>query len=298
MATTGAQKVHAIFKVKAEGRTRLVVFDTQDLSLGRSPENDLAIDDPEISRKHCIFRRTPQGCVVDDMGTSNGTQVNGESVDRAPLSHGTVIRVGEVEITFAETTRNPASLGPSVEYASQLKSFNSPLAGGGGDGEATILGLMDTLSPGDDAFEVRPAGEFAYDLHDMESPAAARDLDAELETLDADPVEEFDFDSASAGGAPAAARAEAAPVSTQVWELDDPPPDDVLAPAEAEPEAETARRAAAPPAKGASAEPRRLSLTLEIEGVEGELRRVLEGLTGKVLELPPLRVRVKSDDLG
>lgn len=310
MATTGAQKVHAIFKVKAEGRTRLVVFDTQDLSLGRSPENDLAIDDPEISRKHCVFKRTPQGCVVEDMGTSNGTEVNGESVDHAALSHGTVIRVGEVEITFAETTRNPVSLGPSVEYASQLKSFSSPLAGGGGDGEATMLGLMDTLSPGDDEFEVRPAGEFAYDLHDMQSPAAARDLDAELETLDADPIEEFDFDAASGGGgAPAAARGEAAPVSTQVWELDDASldespsdPAEAKAEPEAEAEAETARRAAAPPTPGPAADPaaesRRLTLTLEIDGVEGELRRILEGLAGKLLELPPLRVRVKSDDLG
>lgn len=282
MATTGAQKVHAVFKVKAEGRTRLVVFDTQDLSLGRSPENDLALEDPEISRKHCIFKRTPQGCTVEDMGTSNGTEVNGESVDRATLVHGSVVRVGEIEITYAETTRNPASLGPSVEYASQLKSFHSPLSGAGGDGEATILGLMDTLSPGggdDDAFEVRPAGEFAYDLHDMESPTAARDLDAELETLDADPIEDFDFDTASQGGAGTAAgrrapaAASAPPPKPQVWELDDAPEGD------------------------ADRGPRRLALTLEIEGLEGDLRRVVEGFAGKVIELPGLRVRVKTDDL-
>lgn len=288
MATTGAQRVHAIFKIKAEGRTRLVVFDTQDLTLGRAPDNDLAVDDPEISRKHCVFKRTPQGCVVEDMGTSNGTGVNGESVDRAALSNGDVVRIGAVEITYAETTRSPATLGASVEYASQLKSFRANV--GAADGDATMLGLMDTVSPGDD-FEVRPAGEFAYDLHGMESPpgAAPRNLDAELESLENDPVDDFQFDEADgetqqAADRPApaakaaakpAAKSGAKPASSEVWELEE---DDAAAPS------------AAPAG--------RLSLSLEIEGLEGELRRIVEGLRGKVLELPRMRVKIKGGDLG
>src|SRR5437870_6900973 len=143
MAATGAPRSHAILKVKAGGRTRLIVFDTQDLTLGRDPKNDLSVDDPEMSRRHAAFKRSREGTVVEDQGTSNGTAVNGQPVQRAALKHGDVVRIGEVEITYAETARAPASLGGSVEYASQIKSFGTPMARMQGGGEATILGLVD-----------------------------------------------------------------------------------------------------------------------------------------------------------
>jgi predicted component of type VI protein secretion system len=269
---TSSGRTHAIFKVKAGGKARIIVFDTQDLSVGRSPENDLALEDAEMSRKHAVFQRVPGGCRVQDLGTSNGTSVNGAIVDHADLAQGDVVRIGEVEITYAETTRNPAQLGAKVEYASQLKSFQSPMAGG--DGEATILGLVDQLGGGgDDDLEIRPAGDFEYDLHEMDPVAGPRNLDLELESLGADPIdgadpiEDLDFESEVT----TPAKAKAAPLQTQVWELED--------------------------ADGKAAAGR-LSLTLEIDGLGGELRSALESLTGKLIELPPLRLRIKGDDLG
>jgi hypothetical protein len=55
--------------------------------------------------------------------------------------------------------------------------------------------------------------------------------------------------------------------------------------------------APAPAAAAARAAGQRVSLQLEIEGLSGELQRSLEALLGKVIELPPLRIRVKGDDL-
>src|SRR5258706_10752025 len=143
MAASPAPRTNAILKIKAAGRTRLVVFDTQDLSLGRAPENDISVDDPEMSRRHAVFKRSREGCALEDMGTSNGTLVNGQAVPRAVLKHGDVVKIGEVEITYAETARAPSTLGTGVEYASQIKAFGTPMARVTGDGEATILGLTD-----------------------------------------------------------------------------------------------------------------------------------------------------------
>ncbi|MEM7412644.1 MAG: FHA domain-containing protein [Myxococcota bacterium] len=248
------ERKHAIFKVKAEGKTRLVVFDTQDLSLGRAPENDLAIDDIEMSRKHALFVREAQETRVRDLGTSNGTEVNGTTVPEAALQHGDTIRIGEVEITYAETARNPATLGTALEYASQLKGFSNPMAGG--DGEATMLGLGGG-GEGED-LDIRPAGDFEYDLHDMSAPGdAPRDLDADLASLG----DSLEFDGPAAQ-----------PAADEVWDLDDDVP-------------------AKPAPTGTT------TLTLEIDGLDGDLRRVVEGLAGKVLSLPQLRIRIKSDDL-
>jgi hypothetical protein len=41
-----------------------------------------------------------------------------------------------------------------------------------------------------------------------------------------------------------------------------------------------------------------MALTLEIDGLSGDLRRVVEGLIGKAIDLPALRVRIKGRDLG
>ena len=289
---TAAPRSNVILKLKAAGRTRLIVFDTQDLSLGRANENDISVEDPEMSRKHAVFKRSREGCTVEDMGTSNGTSVNGQTVPRAVLKHGDVVKIGEVEITYAETTRAPSSLG-AVEYASQLKAFGTPMARVKGDGEATILGMMDAPASDDDDFEVRPAGEFDFDLQSQaKAKSAPRDLDAEIASLDID--DDFSFGSAptqvpplapakrpaparapAPGAAPARKPAPPALAKKQdVWELDE------AAPAKAKP-------AAGP-----------LSLTLEIDGLSGELRRAVEALLGKVIELPSLRVKIKGRDLA
>jgi len=186
-----ATRTHTFLKIKASGSApRVVLLDTQDLSIGRSDENDLAIDDPEISRRHARLARIEGGWVVEDMGTSNGTAVNGERTPRAVLKSGDVIRVGGVELVFAQTTRNPAELGAKIalQYASQLKGFGG--ATSSGDGNATILGLMDAVSTSDeeDEFEVRPAGDFDLALGGLETSgakrAAPRNLDAETWELD------------------------------------------------------------------------------------------------------------------
>jgi predicted component of type VI protein secretion system len=283
MAGTTPARTHAILKVKAGGRARLIVFDTQDLSLGRASENDLAIDDAEMSRRHAVFKRSREGCSVEDQGTSNGTEVNGQVVPRAVLKHGDVVKVGSVEITYAETTRAPSSLGP-VEYASQIKSFGTPMAKMQGGGEATILGIMD--APGaaeDEDFDVRSSREFDFDLrHSSGGKPAARDLDAEVADLDID--SDLSFGSAKTqtpapkpaprAPAPTPARKAAAPpaaAAKEVWELDEAP------------------------AKAAAARP--LAVTLEIDGLSGDLRRAVEALLGKVIELPKLRVKIKGGDL-
>jgi predicted component of type VI protein secretion system len=227
-----------------------------------------------MSRRHAVFKRSREGCTVEDLGTSNGTAVNGQTVPRAVLKHGDVVKIGELEITYAETTRAPSSLGPSVEYASQIKSFGSPMARLQGSGEATILGLADapTISQDED-FEVRPAGEFDFDLHASAvggaGKPAPRDLDAEVADLDLDADLSFGDAKTQAPARKAAPPADTAP--KDVWELDDAP---------------------AKPASGP------LEVTLEIDGLSGELRRAVEALVGKVIELPKLRVRIKGRDLG
>lgn len=64
-------------------------------TIGRSPDATVMVDDPGVSRLHARVRRSdPSSFEVEDLGSKNGTFLNGTRVERAPVSLGDKIRVG------------------------------------------------------------------------------------------------------------------------------------------------------------------------------------------------------------
>jgi class 3 adenylate cyclase len=69
------------------------------VTLGRGDEAGVRIDDPEISRAHAVVSPTAGGLEVQDLGSLNGTWVNGERISGATrLARGDVIRIGATRI--------------------------------------------------------------------------------------------------------------------------------------------------------------------------------------------------------
>jgi transcriptional regulator with GAF, ATPase, and Fis domain len=68
--------------------------------IGRSADVEIALDDPEASRRHAEIRTTPAGCVVVDLQSRNGTLVNGERITEHTLRDGDVIQIGRSSLTF------------------------------------------------------------------------------------------------------------------------------------------------------------------------------------------------------
>lgn len=62
--------------------------------LGRAPDNDLVLSDLLVSRYHTEVRRTAQGLEVIDLGSRNGTYLNGQRVSQAPFGPGDLLSVG------------------------------------------------------------------------------------------------------------------------------------------------------------------------------------------------------------
>jgi transcriptional regulator with GAF, ATPase, and Fis domain len=71
-----------------------------EVTLGREPTNGLAVVDPSVSRKHCLLRREGDRFQVRDLGSRNGTQVNGVPVKEHWLQHGDEITVGDSVFRF------------------------------------------------------------------------------------------------------------------------------------------------------------------------------------------------------
>ncbi|MGH2619439.1 MAG: FHA domain-containing protein [Anaerolineales bacterium] len=115
----------------AEAAFRLIVktgpnpgtaFDlTKEVTLvGRDVTNDITVGDSEISRQHARFTRTPGGYVIEDLGSTNGSTVNGERlVAPRVLSPGDLLGMGEnVTLIFEATSPEAAQtvMGGAVRH--------------------------------------------------------------------------------------------------------------------------------------------------------------------------------------
>jgi pSer/pThr/pTyr-binding forkhead associated (FHA) protein len=71
------------------------------LRLGRSPDNDVILRDPATSGHHARLERRGDQFWLIDLGSTNGTFVNGESVQEKQLNHGDRLTIGQNSVHFA-----------------------------------------------------------------------------------------------------------------------------------------------------------------------------------------------------
>lgn len=76
------------------------LLDVDLTTAGRHPNAEIFLDDVTVSRKHAEFRRSEGRFTVTDLASLNGTYLNGERVDSAPLTDGDEVQVGKFKLTF------------------------------------------------------------------------------------------------------------------------------------------------------------------------------------------------------
>lgn len=95
-ATTSAGPRHPL--VDIDGQRYLLTGPVT--VIGRGSEADIIVDDPGISRRHLEIRVTTDGAVASDLGSTNGTYVEGHQVPAATLVDGNTITIGRTRILF------------------------------------------------------------------------------------------------------------------------------------------------------------------------------------------------------
>jgi diguanylate cyclase (GGDEF)-like protein len=68
--------------------------DRTTVIIGRDPAADITVDDDSVSRNHCQLVRDGEAWMVEDLGSTNGTYLSGQSVQRSPLRDGELLKVG------------------------------------------------------------------------------------------------------------------------------------------------------------------------------------------------------------
>ena len=181
LAPSDAAPLYAGLIVQREGRIeRVVPWHEELLTVGRSADCDLVLGQDEVSRRHAQFRRTGERYEVHDLGSVNGTLVNGSRVDRRILETGDVIQVEGYQLTFV-IDRQPLDgvMKPAAAPASAGTPPEDPFA-------VTIL---------QGELQQQPSG-FTEPTASESAPGAPRDAasgrvdDAEVDLLEGVELEE------------------------------------------------------------------------------------------------------------
>ena len=97
LADLGVEREVAVLRWNGQRR----ILDKKRSVLGRSRDVDVQIEDPNISRRHAEIVQEGSTYWLVDLGSTNGTEVDGRRVQRARLGDGSRFTVGETTVTFS-----------------------------------------------------------------------------------------------------------------------------------------------------------------------------------------------------
>lgn len=93
-----------------------LAFPPGSFMFGRGPECDVRPNSDLVSRQHCLVKVAEDGAVIRDLGSRNGTLVNGQLLlGERPLSDGDTVQLGPLvlQVVLTATHRDTAVVGPS-----------------------------------------------------------------------------------------------------------------------------------------------------------------------------------------
>ena len=273
------------------GKKQIIVWDTLDITVGRSDNQDIVIAESEVSREHAVFRRRGEACEVEDLKSGLGTIVDGKPIKVHGLQHGNAIKIGTLEIEFGQTAES-LSRGKDVRFASELKEFG--LSAFEDDADRTMLGFNtedDLLPVSPSASASSPRAVTADGTVEIDTPGSeALDLGAE-----ADPDRNLDLDLAEEipaldESAIAKELAMTAPTQPSLEKRASKPGEATEPATPLEP---LRIDAVETPSQAATAEVT-AKLVLEVKGPAAQVEAFLEAIRDKRIQLPPIELLVRD----
>lgn len=84
----------------SSGQNRDFPLTKERVTIGRHADNDISLNDKAVSGHHAVVITILQDSFLEDLDSTNGTQVNGKQIAKHPLSHGDVISIGRNTLRY------------------------------------------------------------------------------------------------------------------------------------------------------------------------------------------------------
>lgn len=137
-----------------------ILLDKERMTIGRRPSNDIHIDNLAVSGEHAVISTIGNDSFLEDLGSTNGTLVNGKTVTKHVLQHGDVIELGKYQLKY-------------------INESAGAQAGGQEDFEKTMIirpSAMKAVPPAAPAATAAPAAAPAPAPAAAEAPKAAAEV--------------------------------------------------------------------------------------------------------------------------
>ncbi len=95
----------------------------EETTIGRKPENTIHIDNLAVSSKHARVLKIGKKVILEDLGSTNGTLVNGQETSKHILNNGDVITVGKHTLTFVSLEEDSPVAAPAAEESDMDKTM-------------------------------------------------------------------------------------------------------------------------------------------------------------------------------
>lgn len=133
----------------ADGANHEFEMTTAEIAVGRAPTCDIVLpDDQMVSRRHAIFRRQGDVVTVVDLGSSNGTLINGVEIhDAATLKENDKVTIGDQDLVYYEPQAVPVSAFGAPSYNNNnAPSYSAPSYNSNGGNGATYAPMPEQPS--------------------------------------------------------------------------------------------------------------------------------------------------------
>jgi transcriptional regulator with GAF, ATPase, and Fis domain len=131
----------ALLSLNGPRRGEEVIIDRETFRIGKSPDNDLVLADETVSRDHCEIVRDDKGYLLRDLGSTNGTLLDGAEIREGYLRAGVVIRVGRVELKVRPFAERIDIMPSEREAFGDLVGRHASMR--------EVFGLLERLAPTD-----------------------------------------------------------------------------------------------------------------------------------------------------
>ncbi len=126
---------------EVKGETHEV--DRNKVTIGRNLTNLITIEHPTVSGRHCLIAREGRRYSVTDLGSTNGTRINGRDVtEETPIHPKDLLQIGSVEFMFDAEDAEPAATPPISRSETKVE-----VAQDGGNGAPVSFGSISPFGP-------------------------------------------------------------------------------------------------------------------------------------------------------
>jgi DNA-binding NtrC family response regulator len=127
--------------IKGKDKGKEMVLQKPTVAIGTLPENDLVLTDPTVSRSHAAVEEKAGGYVLRDLDSTNGTFLDGVRIREGYLAPGSLIRLGQSELTFSPIEERIETVKSSSDRFGDLIGLSAPMR--------EVFGILERVAPTD-----------------------------------------------------------------------------------------------------------------------------------------------------